>query len=487
MEPEVAPAPLLDDDCNDPTALRPGKDEMNFAEFPITLLTGRMPVDRGRIEYQDRIFDERTGLVVHRKLTIQPAEGLGLPTPTDDDVILALIQLTKAHNGFTSRRLEFSRLDLIRTLGWPNTGASYKRLTTSLKRWLGVSLIYENAWWDRRKKAWTTKGFHVIDNFELNDSRVGGGRADLCLSSVLWNQVVFESFEAGYLKSLDYGFYVKLGHPTARRLYRFLSKRMYHRPDWTFDLRDLAFEHVGLSRGYGGNAGKIKEKLRPAIEELEAAGFLEACGDGERYVKKGRTWKVRLVRKTPPPPTGSRTDTVPILTDPLVAELTARGVHQGTAAGLVGTHPADAVRHKLEVFDWLAAKSDKRVARNPAGYLIASIAKDYAEPKGFVSAAEQSRRQEARRDEARREDEEIRRRRREEAEERSKDRRDRAYWESLGPERQAALQAEADAEVDPAELARETGPLQRLGRQSRRMAAIRALLDGRGGAAEEVS
>ena len=57
-------------------------------------------------------------------------------------------------------------------------------------------------------------------------------------------------------------------------MYRFLDKRFYHKPDWEFELKDFAFEHVGLSRTYR-DAGKIKEKLQRGIEELEQVGFLE--------------------------------------------------------------------------------------------------------------------------------------------------------------------------------------------------------------------
>jgi hypothetical protein len=442
---------------------RLGKDEMNLAEFPIALLTGRVPAGQKIIEYRDQIFEEQTGRTITRKLTIRPAEGTGLPTAVDDDVILALIQLTKANNGFTSRKLEFSRLDLIRTLGWPDSGASYKRLATSLERWLGISLVYENSWWDKRQQAWTTRGFHIIDNFELNDSRAGGGPDDLSPSTMLWNQTVFDSFDAGYLKSIDYDFYIQLSHPTARRMYRFLSKRMYHRPEWTFDLHDLAFEHIGLSRSYGGNAGKIKEKLQPAIKELEAAGFLEECGPDGRYTKDGKTWKIRLVRKAPLPSVKSPVVTAGPHPDSLIDALTARGVHRESAAELLHGRQADAVRHKLEVFDWLTSKADKRVAKNPAGYLISSIAKDYVVPKGFVPAAERQNQRDAVQSRESRATEERRRKREQEDRDQAEQRAIEAYWDALTQREQADLDAMAQAEGDPELLKLFRGPLKKLG------------------------
>jgi hypothetical protein len=377
--------------------LRLGKDEMNLAEFPITLLTDRVPRGQKIIEYQDQIYDEKTGRALTRKLTISADEAHGLPTAVDDDVILALIQVTKINNNFTSREVEFSRLELIKMLDWPDSGFSYRRLTTSLKRWLGVSLVYENAWWDRKQQGWTTKGFHIIDNFELNDSRLPGFQGELFSSKIIWNKTVFDSFQAGYLKSIDYNLYLKLQHPTAKRMYRFLSKRMYHRPDWTFDLRDLAFEHVGLSRNYSGNAGKIKEKLRPAIEELESMGFLEPLGREDRYQKDGKEWRIRLVYRLPSPSLPA-TD-LPEAGKPnhLADELNHRGVTRTKAAELAAKQPAGMIAEKIEVFDWLMANKDKRVRKNPAGYLVKSIEDGYVAPNGFVSRAEQVRREEARR------------------------------------------------------------------------------------------
>src|SRR3954452_23619586 len=101
------------------TASLPGKDELNLAEFPIAVLSDRVPAGQKTIEFKDQIYDERKGQLVARCLTITASDKYGLPTPKDDEVILALIQLTKEANDFTERAVRFSRADLIRLLGWP--------------------------------------------------------------------------------------------------------------------------------------------------------------------------------------------------------------------------------------------------------------------------------------------------------------------------------------------------------------------------------
>src|SRR5581483_222696 len=54
---------------------------------------------------------------------------------------------------------------------------------------------------------------------------------------------------------------------------------------------------------------------------------------------------------------------------------------------LVEAHPASRVRTKIEVFDWLLRNEDKRVGKNPAGYIVASIGVDYQAPGDFDPAA----------------------------------------------------------------------------------------------------
>ena len=115
----------------------------------------------------------------------------------------------------------------------------------------------------------------------------------------------------------------------------------------------------------------------------------------------------------------------------LVVELTNRGVTKATAAELVQTHPAEFIQPKIDVFDWLMEKQDKRVAKSPAGYLVKSITDDYATPKGFVSKAERQRQEEARQAKERQAAEERRREQEQEAREKAERKAIDAYRERL--------------------------------------------------------
>ena len=429
-----------------------GKDEMNLAEFPITLLSDRVPAGMSEIVYQDQIYDTSLGRTIDRKLTITAPEKYGLPTAIDDDVLLAMVQLTNRANGFTSREVSFTRYELSELLQWPINGQNYNRLITSLRRWTSAYLDYENAWWDKRKMTWTTSGFHILDNFELSAGRGKKDQGELFSSSIAWNKVVFASFEAGYLKSIDYELYKCLKNQVAKRLYRFLSKRFYLRDDFTMSLRDLAFAHVGISQNYK-DAGKIKEKLQTGLEELEAIGFLGRLKREERYQKTAKEWTIRLVEGRRRPKTDVTTGAfVPPPDDnvqPLgiVKELVIRDVSRSRAEELIRQYPAERINSKIEVFDWLLSRKDKRIQKSPAGYLVKSIEDDYAAPKGFKSKAQQGEEATAKQEAQRRELDATRRKQEQEAREK-KDRQELtakvdAFLAKLSPEDRKEFEQQA--------------------------------------------
>src|SRR5262245_31655957 len=117
------------------TALRDGKDELNLAEWPIAALTERIPSGKKTLEFQDTFTDMPTGETIVRKLTITASDKWGLPTAVDEEVMVGLLQLSKL-DGFRSRKVHFSRYQLLDVLGWAKGGRSYERLQESLHRWV---------------------------------------------------------------------------------------------------------------------------------------------------------------------------------------------------------------------------------------------------------------------------------------------------------------------------------------------------------------
>jgi hypothetical protein len=432
-----------------------GRDELNLAEFPITLLADRVPEGCTTLVFEDEIYDQQAGVRIKRQLTVKGGVDYGLPTAVDDEILFALIQITKLFNDFKEREVKFSRYEVLKLLGWRDDSINYRRLTESLRRWKSVNLSYKNAWWNKLDQTWMTEDFNIIDNLSLpEDTGRGPGRPPKrrrhATSAFSWNKVVFQSFQSENLKRIDAKTYFSLKSSVAKRMYRFLDKRFYHKSEWMFDLNDFAFEHVGLSRNYEKNAGKIKEKLQPGIEELEAIGFIEKLPKDRRYTKTGTKWTINLGRASAQTNLFAEpTEVIPAI----VKDLIERGVTEATAIDLAREHDANLIAAKLEVLDWLAEKKDKKITKSPAGYLVDSIRKGYAEPKGFESKAAR-REREAKEAETRRQAEEQKRLQAEKEsrakdEEAARQARIDAHWQSLTPAQQAELMEAALAAAAP--------------------------------------
>src|SRR5512135_3393843 len=405
-----------------------GRDELNLAEFPITLLTDRPLTGVKTLAFEDR----------HGKLTVSGSDAYGLPTAPDADVIVALIQLTKLRNNFTDPTVPFTRYELLNLLGWPDDGPHYQRLDESLNRWVGVTLYYDGCWWDNSIKCRVDAEFHILESVVIFDQEVRrtlrARQQPLPLSSFTWNKVFLQSCQANNLKRLDLGVYFGLKSAVSKQLYRFLDKRFYIRGDWTFDLRELAFEHVGLSRNYA--IGEIKRKLNHALEELEAIGFLEPMTAAERYTKAGRgAWNIRLVRKRPAP---AETKPPEPESTGLERELVARGVTRSVAAELVRDFPADRLWRQVEVVDWLRETKPKRV-KDLGAYLTDAIRKDFGSPAGCRIGSERSESEGA----ARAQQEQQAQASQSKARAREVEARIAGYWKGLTPAERTALEAAA--------------------------------------------
>ena len=406
---------------------RVGRDEMNLCEFPIASLAERVPPG-----CKTMVFEDRNG-----KLTVSGSDAYGLPTAPDSDVIVGLIQLTKRQNDFTDPTVAFTRYELLMLLGWPDRGHYYQRLRESLRRWVGVTLYYDGCWWDNRRKRRVDASFHILDEVILpdeNDPEIE--------SSFIWGKKFFKSCRDGNLKCLDLDAYFSLKSAISKQLYRFLDKRFYLRPDWTFDLRELAHERVGMSRNYP--PWKIKQKLQPALEALEEVGFLEPMSPADRYAKVERgEWKIRLERKLPPPAEAKPGPEPEPEPTGLARDLIERGVSRSVAAKLVQSYPEERIRRnssrsigsgrrsrrRLGTSVLISPRRSGRITRPPPASRPRPIS-----PPG--------RRPNARRSSGR--PRPGRRRPAREAEERIQ-----AYWESFSPEQRAAFDAEALAQASP--------------------------------------
>jgi plasmid replication initiation protein len=387
LTPKLIPLPL--------ELLQDGRDELNFAEFPMAVVGMRPPKGVKTLEFTKADIDVETGQPITRKLLITGSDRFGLPTTMDEEVYIALLQLTKMRN-FESRTVEFSRFGLLRLIGWSVGGNMYRRLDEALKRLLGITYVFENAWKDRATNTWRTEGFHVLDRVTFDQGEAPGsrddkkqGRFEFATSKFVWSEVLFRSFKNGNLKKLDVNLYLKLRSRIARRLYRVLDKKMWKRSTLTMDVATLCYEHIGISRKTP--LGDLKRKLKEAVDELIQKGYLRIV-DAERLFRKrskGR-WDVLFEKAKPyqapvDQPQLLLSSPEPASASQQIVELMVKcGVSKAKASQLANDHPENRIREKIEVLDWMRNRKDARVSRNPPGFLVASIEKNYPTPHDFT-------------------------------------------------------------------------------------------------------
>lgn len=361
---------------------RLGRDEMNLAEFPFALLANRVPDDVNTLKFEDTV-EGKDGKLVRRTWTVTGGDHFGLPVAGDEQVYVALMEVTR-EQGFDQRTISITRYDMIKRLGWPDKGDSYKRLRAALDRLLSVTIKSEKAFWDKAKQRYVDVGFHIIDDYALYDETPGRkGRKSqdpLPLSFVSWSQVIFRSFQAGNIKQLDTAFYFSLQSNLSRRLYRYLDKKRYDgKGAYRIGLKKLAFEKLGMSRNY--YPSHIKQELARANAELLESGFLEGVEyetsrRGEEQVVFHFTRRKHLVSLDAP-----STDTATELTE----EISQLGVTPAIARRLVEEF-GDEVRVQLQYLAF-------RRAQDPAAVLVEAIKGKWEPPASYLKArADEERR-----------------------------------------------------------------------------------------------
>jgi len=358
------------------------RDEMNLAEFPLTVLSTRANPGIKTLEFSDTVKG-KNGEIVNRKWIITAADKFGLPTSSDDEILLGLVKLT-VDSGFADRKVYFTRYELLKILRWSTEGRNYSRLQKALDRLSGVRIKASNAFFDNESKSHSTRNFGIIDAYEINDGR----DLDLKHSFFIWSEVLFKSFQAKYIKKLDLNFFLALQSAVSRRLYRFLDKHFWYKAKVQINLFTLAHEKIGISRNYK-YASSLRQQLEPAAEELIEKGFITSC----EFKGKGKDTEVVIYsaglgkssKGRGESSSENQSSAIDVLSDDrsnyesleeeLVAKLVKRGISSRQAKQLVhdkGAANHDRINKIINHFDFLYS-SKRHKMRSPVGFLYRAV------------------------------------------------------------------------------------------------------------------
>jgi hypothetical protein len=366
------------------------RDEMNLVEFPISVLSKRVDPNLKTLEFTDYI-SSKNGEKIERKWIITGADKFGLPTSSDDEVLLGLLKLS-VDAGLSDRKVYFTRYELLRVLQWSTEGRSYGRLQKALDRLSGVRIKASNAFYDNDSKRYNTRNFGLIDEYEISSHRGG----DLPNSYFVWSDVLFNSFKVGFIKRLDLSFYLSLKTAVAKRLFRYLDKHFWYKGVISRNLFSLCHEKLGVSRNYKYSSALIQQ-IEPGLKELIERGFLgsvEFSGRGKHTQitlsagssSVGQSSEVSSVGTTAAAETDSK------VLQSLAGDLVARGLKPTQTRRLLeAKSESELVKIPgiIRYYDELIAKRSRLVSRSPVGFLFRAVenAETFTLPNRFDSSA----------------------------------------------------------------------------------------------------
>lgn len=382
---------------------RLSRDEMNLAEFPLSVLSTRSNPKTKTLEFSDFVRN-KNGDLVDRKWIITGADKFGLPTASDDEVLLGLLKLT-VDDGMRSNKVYFTRYEILKTLKWTTEGRSYTRLQKALDRLSGVRIKASNAFYDNETKLHSTKNFGILDAYEINDGRDNDAKK----SFFIWSEVLFKSFQVGFIKKLDLDFYLNLKSAVSKRIYRYLDKHFWYRSKVQMNVFIFAHEKIGISRNYRF-LSQIRQQIDPAIEELITAGFITGCeyigkgssaeisiyvakgqeiskNNGSRSVSIGDSYIVASKTK----PLEENKSKVESIYESAFRLLSERGIRKQQLDNLLRNRSEEMLNRIIsiiEYFDRLIAMDSTLVSRSPIGFLYRAV----ENPESFVLPGEAPKR-----------------------------------------------------------------------------------------------
>ena len=385
--------------------IRLGKDEMNLIEHPFAVLWQKEP-ENAVIAYEWDTRHPKTGKLLPASWMVAGHREHGLPTSTEERVYLVLLELTR-EAGFQSPVVHFSRYDVIQRLGWKPTKTYYEMLKLALARLQGVTINAQNAFWNPKSNSYRNTNFNIIDFSDINAEPPGrkNAQCELPLSYFKWSDILFDSFQSGYIRTLDLDFALGLKGDIALRLYRYLDKKSYDgRAEFEIEMLGLCIEHLGMKPS--PYPSKLKERLKPAHEELTAKGFLhevsyETMKNGKdvkvcyRFCPRHAVLETSQTQNEPTetaakPQSSTRsvedTPTAPSVRGGLEAQMKRLGVTPETIADFLENVSAQELQNQLDYLD-------DRKPKDRAAVFVKSVRESWTPPAKYTQnqAAQNSR------------------------------------------------------------------------------------------------
>jgi hypothetical protein len=171
-----------------------------------------------------------------------------------DMLFLMFILMRSQHENYASR-LEFSRYEILKGCGCPVNPQYLQRLEDSLKRWLNISLEFEDCFFEGQKNS--SAGFRLVENYRLREK---DKRVEIRLSEA-WLQQIRQSV---YFKYIDFNYYKALRRPVSRRLFEILTQKFKNQAQFKLPLVELGSLLTLYTRRKIAKEGKEERVIYPS-------------------------------------------------------------------------------------------------------------------------------------------------------------------------------------------------------------------------------
>ena len=240
------------------------KEEMNLVEYPFQYLGFKIPDGTKTIEWNGEIITKE-GKRLPASWIVTGSDKYGLPRYRDRDVLLGLLYYWKLQ-GFQSPDLIIKNVaEFLRLLKMGDSRKDYEFLEESLNRLAGVTIVAKNSFWDNEAKDYASNiALHLLDAAKMFR------KGKQYILKVRAGKEFWESVKSGYMKSLNFDFYLSLETPISKALYCYLDKKSYKKERFIIELKKLA-SHLGVT---SRRLCHIRKTIREASDILVQRGYL---------------------------------------------------------------------------------------------------------------------------------------------------------------------------------------------------------------------
>jgi len=314
---------------------------------------------------------------------------------------------------------------------------------------------------ERMLEAGFTRYSVILTGEKLPDGRKADG------VYIVLNDTFISVINGAMTRPLDYE-YLKSLPPAPQRFYELLSYQMYAALKYDRLRAKLTYSdfcaHAPQTRHFDWE--KVRSQMNKVHRPHLKSGYIAKVDSQQTTDSDGKPDWIMFYQPGPKARAEFRAFTkrglptvlqiepsepLPLLTPQshLERDLIRHGIAPPTAKELLNSHSEEKIQLQVEILDWRLSGKKADKIEDPAAYLVGAIRSEtgYAPPKGFVSKAENERRQEAKRDKERKASEESQRKQREAERERAESNSVAAYRNSLTLDELTRLQADAIAQA----------------------------------------